>query len=848
MPAHREMMVIAPVGGDPKDAMELWLLELNGREGISQLFDFQLEVKAPNSKKVPFQKLLGQKLTVSFPKGTNTKGRFVNGIISRMSQGESDTRYTRYRLELVPQFWLLTRNTQSRIFHQESVPAILKKVLKGISTDFTNVKEAAYHPRDYCVQYRETDFNFASRLMEEEGIYYYFEHSAADHKMVLSDKPLSHPALPAGPQLQYKKSGALIEEDRVLGWQKTQEVRAGKYTLWDHCFELAHDHLEANQLMRDQVMVGKAPHQLVLGPNKNLEIYEFPGEYAQRFDGVDPGGADRPKDVEKIFNRDNKRTVEIRMEQEAATSLLTLGTSNCRHLASGYQFTLDTSKVKEDKPLDADGDYLLVTIGHSARYASKLSEGPEQWGGFVYQNTFTCIPAGLAYRPPRTALKPIVPGTQTAVVIGSGSPKEEIFTDKYGRVKVKFHWDRDPKKDAMTSCWIRVAQIVAGKRWGTSFWPRIGQEVVVSFLEGDPDQPLIVGSVYNSDQMPPYLGKGFDNKHSDDNKVSGIKTNTTLGGVGFNELRFDDTEGAQQIFMHAENNMDVRVKHDSMERVIHDRHLIVGAEKDGQKSGDQRELVHLDKHLHVKHDHIEHIENNMELLVGTKDGGGDQDIVIKKDKKELVEGELHFHVKKDRFEEVNETMNLTVDKDRRELISGNSHHHVKKNRSESVEGMQSLSVGGEQREQIAGDIHIHGKGDRNEKVDGTQSLTIGSNQQEKVGQNHALEAGMEIHLKAGMKVIIEAGVQLSLVGPGGFVDIGPAGVTIQGTLVMINSGGAAGSGSGSSPTAPQDPAGQIDPKLPQSPKEADPKVPAEADDSKTGHKSAPDATNGAAKK
>jgi type VI secretion system secreted protein VgrG len=288
------------------------------------------------------------------------------------------------------------------------------------------------------------------------------------------------------------------------------------------------------------------------------------------------------------------------------------------------------------------------------------------------------------------------------------------------------------------------------------FIPRIGQEVIVSFLEGDPDRPIITGVVYNGEQTPPYNPEEFPTR-------SYIKTNSSLGGDGYNEIRFEDEKDKEQIFIHAERNMDVRVKNQSLSRIISDRHQIIGWEKDGSKGGDQREMVYKDKHLKVHNNHTEHIGGNMKLLVGGIDGDGNQDIVIKKDKKELIEGENHVHVKKD----------------------------------------------------------------RKEKVDLNQSLTVGLAQQEKVGTKHALEAGQEIHLKAGMKVVIEAGLQLTIKGPGGFVDIGPAGVTIQGTLVNINSGGAAGAGSGSSPTAPTDA------------EEASPTEPSVADNHKTGQKSTP---------
>ena len=263
--------------------------------------------------------------------------------------------------------------------------------------------------------------------------------------------------------------------------------------------------------------------------------------------------------------------------------------------------------------------------------------------------------------------------------------------------------------------------------------------------------------------MPPYLGSGLDSKHKNDNKVSGIKSNTTPGGQGYNEIRFDDTKGKEQVFLHAERNLEMTTKNDSLARTFGNRHQIVGSEKDGNKSGDQREMVYKDKHLKIHHNQIEQIGDSMQLLVGGIDSGqGNQDIVIK----------------------------------------------------------------GIKKESIGKDDHLHVTGNRNEKIDGGQSLTVGGSQQEKIGMKHAVDAGQEIHIKSGMTIVIEAGLQLTLKVGGNFVDIGPAGVSIQGTMVMINSGGAAGSGSGSSPDSAQDPS------------EANPTEPDVADDSKSGQKSA----------
>lgn len=526
----------------PKDA--LLLNGFKGYEAISHLYDFQLGLLAEHKTEVPFDKLLGQEITVSLvtPKGT----RYFSGICNRLSQGRRDHKFTYFDAQIVPKFWLLTKRLQSRIFQHSPVTSILLKVLEGLDVEY--LIRGTFQPRDFCVQYHESDYNFACRLMEEEGIYFYFKHAESSHKLVLANTPQGHPNVPDPSSLIFDDlAGGKRAEDRVYFWEKIQELRSGKYTLWDHCFELPHKHLEAEKTIQDSVAVGKVTHKLRVGNNDNLELYEFPGEYAQRFDGVDRGGGDRPLELRKLY-MDNQRTTGIRMEQEAAPSVVIQGAGDCRQLITGHKFTLE-------KHYDADGAYVLTSVMHMSQNAAFGPAGGNE--GFSYQNNFTCIPLGLPFRPSRLTPKPVVQGTQTAVVVGP--PGQEIFTDKYGRVKVQFHWDRQGKNNADSSCWVRVAQGSAGKRWGTSFWPRIGQEVIVDFLEGDPDQPIIVGTVYNADQMPPYLGNGLDPKHKNDNKVSGFKSCSTPGGKGYNEIRFDDTKGKEQIFIHAQKDLEIRV-------------------------------------------------------------------------------------------------------------------------------------------------------------------------------------------------------------------------------------------------------------------------------------------------
>src|SRR5262249_55007498 len=263
---------------------------------------------AENRTDVSFDKLLGQAVTVTLllPQGGK---RYFNGICNRVSQGQRDNTFTHYHMEVVPMLWLLTKNSQSRIFQHVSVPDILKKVLAGL--DVTYELQGTFHPRDYCVQYRESDFAFASRLMEEEGIFYFFKHTAKGHQMVVANTPQSHPDLPGLSKIIYEElKGGGRDEQRITAWEKVQELRSGKVTLWDHCFELPHKHLEADKAIQDSAAVGKVTHKLGVGSNGRLEIYDYPGAYAQRFDGVDRGGGDQAGELGKIFE-DNKRTVEI---------------------------------------------------------------------------------------------------------------------------------------------------------------------------------------------------------------------------------------------------------------------------------------------------------------------------------------------------------------------------------------------------------------------------------------------------------------------------------------------------------------------------------------------------------
>jgi type VI secretion system secreted protein VgrG len=704
---NRYLYLTTPLGAD-----KLLLDGFRGHESLSQLFRFELDLLAENSTVVDFDKLIGQKVSFGV-QGADSKlpPRDFHGMVIELSQGERDPEFTSYRATIVPEVWKLTRKFRSRIFQHINVPDLLKQLFDGFN--ISPEIQGTFEPREYITQYQETDFAFACRLMEEEGIFYFFRFTPNEHKLVLANMPQSHTAIPGKSELTFGVPGGKENEEWILQWQKEQSWGSGKYTLWDHNFELPHRHLETTEIVIDTVQVGKISHKLKLAGNEDLEILEHPGGYASRFDGVNKAGGLQPEELEKIF-KDNKRTVGIRMGQTEAPMLIAHGSSNCRQITSGHKFTLQGH-------FNGDDQYAILEVSHHAIEGSFRSDR-ENVVENHYGNVFSCIPYALPYRPPRVTARPSIPSPLTAVVVGPAG--EEIFTEPYGRIKVKFMWD--PAADSTdNTCWARVATSWAGATWGSIHIPRIGQEVVVSFINGDPDRPMVTGSVYNPDQMPPY-------KLPDHKTVSTLKSRSTMqgGAKNFNELRFEDLKGKEQVFIHAERDKDERTKAESREWVGANRHLIV--------KQNQKESVVQNKNVKVGADYV--------------------------------------------FE-----------------TGGDKH----------------LTTNGNILEKTGGDHNITLGGSHNEKIGGKLSVAVSQSTEQTSGTKFAHQAGQEIHLKAGMKVVIEAGVELTLIGPGGFIDINPAGVTIQGTVVLINSGGSAGHGSGSSPSSP------ANPKAPDPPDTAD---------------------------
>jgi|SRR5579872_1101162 len=445
------------------------VVAFDGTEAISSLFRYEVDVVTDAAHPIAFDAVLGSEVTVNVTDGQTT--RQFSGMCDRISESSGDA--LTYRLELVPKLALLAMTQDSRIFQDQSVPAILQSVLASHGIDFQLALTGQYEPRNYCVQYRESDFNFISRLMEEEGIYYFFTHGPSGHRMIVGDSSGSSPALQV--PANFLPAVQRPDAEGLFAWQKTQELRPAKVTLFDFNFQLPDEHLEATSSIQPSVAVGSVTHRLDLPATAGLDVYDYPGGYAKHFDAE--------SDLQKIFT-ENGRAATVRMQELASTAIVIDGTGNLPQFAAGASFMLAQHP-------NGNGQYVLTSVHHSTtQQGSKLD----------YQNTFTCIPSALPFRPPRVTPRPAI-GAQTAVVVGPAG--EEVFTDKYARVKVQFHWDRQGKNDANSSAWIRVGALHAGEEFVFLTVPRIGQEVIVDFLEGDPDQPIITGSVYGPHYLPP---------------------------------------------------------------------------------------------------------------------------------------------------------------------------------------------------------------------------------------------------------------------------------------------------------------------------------------------------------
>jgi type VI secretion system secreted protein VgrG len=539
--ANRLLAVSTPAGEDV-----LLLDSFAGQEGISRPFRFVLrmvsQVEGGNPQKVKPHDLVGESMTVrvelSSPgSGAKSSERYLTGLCERFAKEDQDDEFAYFSAVIVPWFSFLNYATNCRIFQDKDVTQIVQQVVSelGYSSQLRLDLSKSYTTRDYCVQYRETDFSFLSRLMESEGIYYYFEHADGNHVMVLADAPSQYHAMPELSQFKYSPAAGMeATEDTIGSWRVEEEMHAGKWTHRDYHHEAPTNAFEISEPSID-----------VADEGKKFEVYDYPGDYAKKFNKADSAAKARPE---------GEKLTRIRMEKEETFHIVVSGSSKCRAFTTGYKFDVQGGF--------AAGSYLLTELQHDANQQPAYRNVDNARG--VYKNSFRAIPAATPFEPPAVHGRAAIYGLQTAFVIDESSSgnSEEIWPDKYGRVRVRFHWDREAK----WACWLRVVQPWAGKAWGQLWIPRVGDEVAVTFLEGDPDCPVVIGGIYNSDNMPIF-------KLPDNKTQSGILTHSSTGGgsSNFNMLRFEDKMGSEEIYVQAEKDHNALIKHDETRTVKNDR-------------------------------------------------------------------------------------------------------------------------------------------------------------------------------------------------------------------------------------------------------------------------------------
>ncbi|MCA9524981.1 MAG: type VI secretion system tip protein VgrG [Myxococcales bacterium] len=638
---------------------------LRGEDRVSGLFHYQLELVSEDPA-LDMATIISQPVTVTI--SHNGGEHYLNGLCTRFVQAGTSARFTTYYAELRPWLYMTTLAQDTRIFQEMSTPDIIKQVFDDLGwADYKLETTGSYQPRVYCVQYQETCFNFVSRLMEDEGIFYYFTHEDGKHTMVIADANSAFKPGPAVTEAKVKPQDGSGKpgDDIITRFALEEQVTVGKYAMTDYNFEKPSTALNVK----------------VDGDQGKHEVYEFPGGYMVKGDG--------------------EGRVKWRIEEMEAPVKLVKGQSFCRGFFAGGTVTV-SEHVRED----LNDEYVFKWVSHNLTQSS-------------YSNTFEAFPKATVFRPARLSRKPKVYGIQTAMVTGKSG--EEIYTDKYGRIKVQFHWDREGKKDENTTCWIRVAQIWAGKGWGAWWLPRIGQEVVITFLEGDPDRPLCTGSVYNAETTVPYSLPGDATK-------STIKSESSKGGGGYNEIRFEDKKDSEEIWIHAQK----------------------------------------DKNVVILNDH-------------TRKVGNDETITINQNRTVLIEeaDETFTVAKGNRTMEVskgNET--YSVVKGKRDVLVGDNETHTNKaNFTHDVKGNYKLTIKGNLTIEVTGDISIKTK--KGWTAEASMDMT------NKAGMNMTNKAGMNMTNKAGINLTNDAGVEVLNKGTMATLK-GSAMATVKGGVVMIN--------------------------------------------------------------
>lgn len=603
----------------PKD--ELLLSSFEGTEQISELFNFQIEVLSKNHSIKP-EELIGKTVSITI---NDKPKRTFHGYINRFAYGELQSRNLRsYRMEMVPWLWFLSKTNNFRIFQELSAKDIITQIFGDLGfNDYQFNLSDTPLSREYCIQHNESDLNFVSRLLEEEGIAYYFEQKEGSHVLHLVDAANAYLEC-NDTGLEYSKEKGLKE--KITGWNHRYEFQKGKWTSNGYDFKVP----------------AKAQIQTTDSTSKfaNVKNYEH-YEYQVTHDLADL-----------------KKQSTNRIEAEEVSISIIESTSVCSSFFAGGKFKISKHVFSEEQ-----GTYIITSIRHRAHDESHLAGSQGDSG---YANEFNCIPESVHFRPPLVHQKPKIYGPQSARVVGPAG--EEIHVDEHGRIKVQFHWDREGKSDDMSSCWMRVMQPWAGAGWGTTFIPRIGMEVVVNFYNGDPDRPIVTGSVYNEENKPPYPLPASKTQ-------SGIKTRSTKEGTkeNCNELRFEDKKGSEQIFMQAEKDFDIvvennetlTVENNRTKSITNNETSSIGKNRDKSVGENQSESIGKSKSIDVGENHTENIGKNKTVNVGANHSetiAGDMTLSVDKNQTETIAKNVTIDIGEDSTSSIGKNANMDVGK------------------------------------------------------------------------------------------------------------------------------------------------------------------------------------------
>ncbi len=709
-------------------------------EGLSRLFEIQLETVSERHDIDP-KSLLGKSVTVAVTYDDGQK-RFFNGYVTQMSLGASRGRQYAYQLVLRPWLWFLTRTSDCRIFQDESVPDIIDKVFADEGATAVSYKLADrghYKPWEYCVQYRETDFAFISRLLEQEGITYFFDHVEGQHTLVLVDGKEQYPQVTGDGTLPFVPASTRQSQDRdrVLTWDTQLGIEPGVFHTDDYDFKRP-------PAVLDVVRKAARPSGFT---KADYEIYEWPGSFDTSAEG--------------------EAYAESRIEELHGRSIQHRGSGALRFLAPGRRFKLSNHPKK-----DQNSEYLVTGIDYEfsdSAWESGAREAP------TFQCGFDAIPAAQQFRPARGTARPTIQGIQTAVVTGPAG--EEIHTDKFGRIKVQFHWDRYGKKDDHSSCWMRVAFLAAGGRFGFVSIPRIGHEVVISFVEGDPDRPLVTGVVYNGSNMPPWELPA--------NKTqSGLLTRSSKGGAygNANAIRFEDKKGAEQVWIHAEKNQDIEVENDETHWVGHDRKKNIDHDETTVVGHDRTETVGNNETIGIGANRVETVGANETISIGanrTETVGANESVTIGANRTHTVHASETLTVALQRTATVGINETITVGAAQEVTVGAMQVISVGANQTTTVGANQSNTVGASQDEKIGASQSVEVGAAQSVKVGSDRSITIGGADGLSVGKSRTVSVADDDNLTVGKNLVINAGDSIT-------IKTGSASITLKkdGTIMI----------------------------------------------------------------